>query len=141
MQSLELREQRDWVRAVTLQLGEVRETTVVRETRLNAAAAPAPSRGPIRVGGNVRSPRKEVHVAPVYPPAMREAGLTGVVPIEAVIGRDGSVTSIRVLSADVHPDLVVAAVDAVRQWRYTPTLLNGVAVEVAIVLSVRFDLE
>ena len=71
---------------------------------------------------------------------MRDAGLTGDVPIEAIIGRDGTVSSVRVLSAQVHPDFAIAAVDAVRQWRFSPTLLNGVPVEVAIKVSVRFDL-
>jgi protein TonB len=71
---------------------------------------------------------------------MRDAGLTGLVPVEAIIGRDGTVSSVRVLSAQVHPDFAIAAVDAVRQWRFTPTLLNSVPVEVVMTVSVRFDL-
>ena len=66
---------------------------------------------------------------------MRDAGLTGVVPVEALIGSDGAVSSVRVLSAQVHPDFAIAAVDAVRQWRFTPTLLNGVPVEVVMTVS------
>jgi len=142
---LELREARDWHRAVTLQVGDLMETISVRASRVTAPAPQAPSgtgpAAPVRVGGNVRAPLKEVDVRPVYPPAMRQAGLTGVVPIEAIIGRDGSVSSVRVLSAQVHPDLAIAAADAVRQWRFTPTLLNGVAVEVVMTVSVGFDLE
>jgi TonB family protein len=138
---LELRDARDWNRVITLQVGEVRETITVRETRVTSPTPQTPGRQPLRVGGNVRAPRKEVHVRPVYPPAMREAGLTGVVPIEAIIGRDGTVSSVRVLSAQVHPDFAIAAVDAVRQWRFTPTLLNGEPVEVVMTVSVRFDLE
>ena len=140
----ELRDARDWDRAVMLQVGEVRETITIRASRatlpkqLKAYGAGA---RPVRVGGNVRAPRKEVDVRPIYPPAMREAGLTGVVPIEAIIGRDGTVSSVRVLSAQVHPDFAIAAVDAVRQWRFTPTLLNGLPVEVVMTVSVRFDLE
>jgi protein TonB len=80
-------------------------------------------------------------VRPVYPQAMRDAGLTGLVPLEAIIRRDGTVSSVRVLSAQVHPDLATAAVDAVRQWRFTPTLLNGAAVEVVMMVSVKFDLQ
>jgi protein TonB len=72
---------------------------------------------------------------------MREAGLSGQVPIEAMIGRDGTVRSVRVLSAQVHPDFATAAVDAVRQWLFTPTLLNGQAVEVVMRVSITFDLE
>ena len=142
---LELREARDWNRAVTLQVGDLMETISVRASRVTAPAPQAPSgtgpAAPVRVGGNVRAPLKEVDVRPVYPPAMRQAGLTGVVPIEAIIGRDGRVSSVRVLSAQVHPDLAIAAADAVRQWRFTPTLLNGVAVEVVMTVSVGFDLE
>ena len=79
----------------------------------------------IRVGGNVRVPRKEVDVRPVYPQTMREAGREGVVPIEAIIGVDGTVTSLRVLSAQVHPDFAIAASDAVRQWKVSPSQLHG----------------
>jgi TonB family protein len=139
----ELREAQDWDRAVTLQVAELRETITVRASRLAAPRPPVQSRGgpqPIRVGGNIRVPLKLVDVRPIYPAAMREAGRTGVVPIEAIIGRDGSVSSVRVLSAHVHPDFAIAAVDAVRQWRFSPTMLNGVAVEVVMTVSVRFDL-
>ena len=137
----ELRDARDWDRAVTLQVGELKETVTVRESRMSAQSQPQAASAPLRVGGNVRAPRKEVHVSPAYPASMRTAGLTGIVPIEAVIGRDGSVSSVRVLSAQVHPDFAIAAVDAVRQWRFTPTLLNGAAVEVVIKVSVTFDLD
>ena len=137
----ELRDAADWNRAVTLQVSELKETVSVRESRMNVSAQAGAPPQPARVGGNIRAPRKEVHVAPVYPVSMREAGLTGVVPVEALIGRDGTVTSVRVLSAQVHPDFVIAAVDAVRQWRFTPTLLNGVAVEVVMRVSVAFDLD
>lgn len=140
----ELREPRDWHRAVTLQVAELMETVRVQASRVSAPLVPSPAAAPaapVRVGGNVRPPRKVRDVRPVYPPAMREAGLTGIVPIEAIIGRDGSVSSVRVLSAQVHPDLAIAAAVAVRQWVFTPTLLNGVAVEVVMTVSVSFDLE
>ena len=71
---------------------------------------------------------------------MREAGREGVVPIDAIVGRDGTVTSVRVLSAQVHPAFAIAAVDAVRQWRFTPTLLNGTPVEVVMTVTVSFKL-
>lgn len=141
---VELRDAGDWDRVIMLQVGEVKETITIRASRatlpkqLKAYGGEAQ---PVRVGGNVRAPRKEVHVRPIYPAAMREAGRTGVVPIEAIIGRDGTVSSVRVLSAQVHPDFAIAAVDAVRQWRFTPTLLNGEPVEVVMTVSLRFDLE
>ena len=141
-QAFELRDPRDWDRAITLQVGDLSETITIRESRVAAPEPPAVPEGPqrIRVGGNVRAPRKVKDVRPTYPASMREAGLTGIVPIEAVIAADGTVSSVRVLSAQVHPDFAIAAVDAVRQWRFTPTLLNGQAVDVVMTVSVRFDL-
>jgi TonB family protein len=139
-QPIELAEGRDWERAVTLQVGELQESVTIRSSRTASPPSPAvPS--VIRVGGNVRAPKKIKDVKPIYPPSMQEAGLTGVVPVEALIGPDGVVSSVRVLSAAVHPDFAVAAVDAVRQWRFTPTLLNGQAVEVSMRVTVTFALE
>jgi periplasmic protein TonB len=92
------------------------------------------------VGGNVRAPRKQVNVNPVYPASMREAGREGVVPIEALIGTDGTVQSLRVRSAQVHPDFAKSAIDAVRQWTFDPTLLNGTPVEVVMNVAVEFSL-
>jgi TonB family protein len=138
----ELQNTRDWDRAITLQVGTVQETIVVRESRVAAPRQTSQPQGakPIRVGGNIRAPRKEVDVHPTYPASMREAGQEGVVPLEALIGVDGTVTSVRVLSAQVHPDFAIAAVDAVRQWIFTPTLLNGKPVEVVMTVSVTFNL-
>lgn len=138
---IDLRAASDWDRVVTLQVGTLQETITVSERRMTPAAA-APAAGPIRVrvGGNIRVPRKTLDVRPVYPTSMREAGREGQVPIEAVIAADGSVSSVRVTSAQVHPDFAIAAVDAVRQWRFTPTLLNGQPVEVVMTVSVTFSL-
>ena len=140
---LDLRVARDWNRAITLQVGALQETITVREQR-----APAPRQGlqsagpmPARVGGNIRPPRKRHDVHPVYPRPMRDAGVEGVVPLEALIGRDGLVSSVRVITAQVHPDLAQAAVDAVRQWRFDPTLLNGKPVEVVMAVAVQFKLD
>ena len=139
---LALGQARDWERAITLQVGAVQESIVVTDRR-RPGATPASAVGsgaPLRVGGNVKAPRKTVDVKPVYPEPMRDAGLEGVVPIEAVIGTDGSVTAVRVVSAQVHPDFARAAVDAVRQWQFTPTLLNGTAVEIVMTVKVEFRL-
>jgi TonB family protein len=142
-QPIELRTERDWTRAVTLQIGDVQETIVIKESRMTPATAGAQAGGitPVRVGGSVRPPRKVRDVHPVYPRSMREAGLEGVVPLEAIIGRDGTVQSLRVVSAQVHPDFARAAIDAVRQWRFDPTLLNGKPVEVVMNVSVEFALD
>ena len=140
-QEFELKSSRDWDRAITLQIGDLMETILVSASRIapsvSGTAKPVP---PIRVGGTIRQPMKLVDVKPVYPPTMRAAGREGVVPIEAVIGRDGNVASLRVLSAQVHPDFAVAAADAVRQWKFSPTLLNGQPVEVVMTVSVTFSL-
>jgi protein TonB len=71
---------------------------------------------------------------------MRAAGREGEVKLEAVIGTEGSVSFVRVLSGQVHPDFAIAAADAVRQWRFTPTLLNGQPVEVVMTVTVTFSL-
>jgi TonB family protein len=140
-QTIELRAAGDWDRAITLLLGQVSEKIVVSAQRVMAqtgAAQAQPRR--LKVGGNVRPPRKLVDVKPVYPDSMREAGREAVVSLDAVIGTDGSVTSVRANSADVHPDFAIAAAEAVRQWKFDPTLLNGAAVEVQMTVSVEFTL-
>ena len=142
-QEFELRDPGDWNRAVTLQIGAVSETVSISASRavLPQQLISSSSRSqPIRVGGNIRVPRKLQDVKPAYPASMLAAGLSGVVPVEAIIAQDGTVSSVRVLSAQVHPDFAIAAVDAVRQWRFSPTLLNGVPVEVSMTVTLRFSL-
>ena len=128
---------------MALQVGSVQETVSVRTTRATPNEASRTSSTPkaLRVGGNIKPPTKITNVNATFPASMREAGLSGVVPLEATIGADGSVTSVRVVSAQVHPDFVNAAIDAVRQWRYTPTLLNGVPVEITMTVTVAFSLQ
>jgi TonB family protein len=140
-QEFELRHSRDWDRAITLQVGELRETIVVRSSRSEEHQGAAQAEdAPLRVGGNIRAPRKLRDVKPVYPETMREAGREGTLALEAVVGRDGAVQSIRVLGAHVHPDFAMAAAEAVRQWQFDPTLLNGRPVEVVMTVSVAFTL-
>jgi protein TonB len=105
-----------------------------------AAPPPAPPAPPdrVRVGGEIRPPSKVLDVAPVYPAIAQAARVEGVVIIEATIDTGGRVTDTRVLRGE--PLLDAAAVSAVRQWRYTPTLLNGVAVSVVMTVTVRFEL-
>lgn len=137
-QDLELQTARNWDRAITLQVGDVRETISVRSTR--SAPSQPKAAEPVRIGGNIRPPRKLRDVHPVYPASMREAGREAVVPMEATIGIDGTVSSIRVLTAQVHPDFAMAAADAVRQWLFDPTMLNGKPVEVRMNVTVEFTL-
>ena len=97
-----------------------------------------PADGALRVGGNIRPPAKIVNVPPVYPQEAKDARVQGVVIIEAKIAADGSVAEAWVLRS--IPMLDGAALDAVRQWRYSPTLLNGAPVPVIMTVTVNFTL-
>jgi TonB family protein len=94
---------------------------------------------PLRVGGNIAAPTKIRHVSPVYPEEARAARVQGVVIIEATVDADGTVTDARVLRS--IPLLDEAAVDAVKQWAFTPTLLNGQAVPVILTVTVNFTMQ
>jgi protein TonB len=103
------------------------------------AQATAPGPPPrVRVGGVVQAAKIVLQVTPVYPTSARQARISGTVRIEAVIGRDGIIQSLQVMSG--HPWLAQAALDAVRQWVYRPTLLNGERVEVSKQIDVNFKL-
>jgi periplasmic protein TonB len=109
---------------------------------LNFVAPPVPppaQREPVRPGGNIRPPAKIRHVAPVYPPLAQSVRREGVVILEAVINEEGEVRQLRVLRS--VPLLDEAAMDAVRQWRFTPTLLNGQAVPIVMTVTVSFQLK
>jgi len=107
---------------------------------VDAAPTPPPPPPPpvVHVGGDIKPPRKVVDVAPVYPPLARAARVEGIVILEAVIAEDGSVRDVRVLRSQALLD--EAAVEAVRQWRFTPTLLNGQPVPVVMTITVAFKL-
>jgi TonB family protein len=104
---------------------------------VSESIASAPG-GAVRVGGNIAPPTRTHLVDPVYPETARASGVQGVVILEAVIGPDGAVSNARVLRS--IPPLDAAAVDAVRQWRYTPTLVNGVPTPVIMTVTVNFHL-
>jgi protein TonB len=101
-----------------------------------ATTIPAPTPGTVAVGGSVRPPRKVRDVKPVYPAAAIAGATSGIVILEARIATDGSVRDARVLRGG--PVLAPAALGAVRQWRFTPTLLNGVPVDVMMTVTVNF---
>lgn len=103
-----------------------------------AARASASGIAPVRVGGNIQAPVKTRHVTPEYPPLAQSARVQGVVILEAVIDPDGRVEDARVLRS--IPLLDQAAVDAVRQWEFTPTMLNGQRVPVIMTVTVQFTL-
>jgi protein TonB len=102
------------------------------------APVPSPPPAPVRVGGDVKEPVKLRHVAPEYPALARAAQVQGMVILEATIGTDGRVSDVKVLRA--NPFLERAAVTAVRQWVYSPTLLNGQPVPVIMTVTVNFKL-
>jgi TonB family protein len=105
----------------------------------SAPSPPAPpTAGRIRVGTNVQSAQLITKVDPVYPPLARQARMEGVVRYMATIDKQGRVTHLQLLSG--HPLLVPAATEAVRQWVYRPTVLNGEPVEVHTTIEVPFKL-
>lgn len=97
-----------------------------------------PRPAPVRAGGVVRPPQKLVHVAPEYPALAAATRLQGSVVLDCVIDENGRVASVTVLRS--LPLLEAAAVEAVRRWRYRPTLLNGVPVSVLLTVTVDFRL-
>jgi protein TonB len=99
---------------------------------------PAVPPAPVRVGGAVRTPQRINEVSPVYPSIAQSARVQGIVIIEATIGETGNVINARILRS--VPLLDQAALEAVRQWQYTPTLLNGVPVPVIMTVTVNFTL-
>jgi TonB family protein len=108
-------------------------------TSESGAANPAmtPGTAPVRVGGNIRSPRRVVDAPAVLPADAAQANIRGVVILEIVIGPDGAVREAKVLRS--IPLLDQAALDAARKWRYEPTLLNGVPVPVILTATVNFQ--
>jgi protein TonB len=103
-----------------------------------SVAPPPPKLAPIRVGGQVKEPVKIKDVAPVYPGIAADARVQGVVILECTLSPRGTVTDVKVVRS--IPLLDAAAVEAVRQWVYTPTLLNGVPVPVIMTVTVNFRL-
>jgi protein TonB len=106
---------------------------------LPEAPPPPPPAAPVRVGGNIKPPKKIKDVKPTYPAIAQSARVQGIVIIEATIGPTGKVTDAKVLRS--QPLLDQAALAAVRQWEFTPTLLNGVPVPVIMTVTVQFTLQ
>jgi periplasmic protein TonB len=110
-----------------------------------AAPTPPPAAKPVKavpklvhVGGNIRAPRQTYSVEPVYPPLARQTRVWGTVVVDAVIDEHGNVVQERVVSG--HPLLIEAALQAVRQWKFAPTTLNGQPISVEMQVQVHFNL-
>jgi TonB family protein len=112
----------------------------VAQSSGGSAAAPPPSwpAGAVRVGGNIKPPVKTKTVEAIWPPAAQQARVQGVVILEILIDEAGKVADAKVLRS--IPLLDVAAIEAVRQWEFEPTLLNGVPVPVIMTATVQFRL-
>jgi len=117
--------------------GKEKADAIAAKARADAAAAKARAAiAPVRVGGQIKAPTKIKDVKPLYPAIAQQARVGGVVTIEATIGSDGKVTDAKVVRS--IPMLDQAALDAVRQWEYTPTLLNGVPVPILTTVNINF---
>lgn len=120
---------------------------VARQVAPPAAAPPATKPVPvkaaepqrIKVGGVVQQARLLQQVTPVYPPLARQARVSGTVELMGIVGTDGRIRQLQAVSG--HPLLIPAALEAVRQWIYRPTILNGDPVEVIAPISVRFVMQ
>lgn len=120
--------------------GLLAQLTAIQEAPPPPAPKPAPRQRqePVLVSSDLQAARLLHRIEPVYPALARQARVSGVVQLEAIIGEDGAIRQLRVLSG--HPLLVPSARDAVSQWRYRPTLLGGVAVPVLTRIDVNFRL-
>jgi len=103
-----------------------------------APKPPPPATAAIRVGGGVQSAKLIFGPKPAYPPLARTTRTQGTVKIQALIGRNGIIRNLQVVSGP--PLLIAAAIEAVQQWRYQPTLLNAEPVEVITEIDVNFTL-
>jgi TonB family protein len=139
-------------RDITMQIGQVEEFITIsgaanasprppveyaRKEPRPCNAAPVAADGP-RIGGNIRPPVKLRDVRPLYPPALRDAKVGGVVRIETKIATDGTVRDMKPVPGE-HPDLVRAAMDAVAQWQFAETLLNCQPIEIDMTVRIAFD--
>jgi len=117
--------------------GKEKADAIAAKAKADAARARAQAKMvPVRIGGQIKPPTKVKDVKPVYPAIAQSAHVTGTVTIEAIIGPDGKVSEAKVVRS--VPLLDQAALDAVRQWEYMPTLLNGVPVPVVTTVTINF---
>ena len=111
---------------------------VVAQSGIATAPPPSWPAGAVRVGGNIKPPVKTKNVEPIWPPDAQQARVQGVVILEVLIDEVGKVADARVLRS--IPLLDLAAIEAVRQWEFEPTLPNGVPVPVIMTVTVQFRL-
>lgn len=126
---------------IVLSPGEVYQTVTVTGAKVRGATpAPAPAAPErIRVGGSIEAAKLIAATHPDYPESVRAKGIQGEVLLEAVISKDGIPISFKVITSP-NEALSRSALDAVKTWRYKPTLLNGNPIEVATTIAVNFQL-
>lgn len=124
---------------IKLDVGTVSETIDVVGKGPRPVSSGSPRR--IRVGGNVQATKLVQMTKPVYPAPAQAAGIEGTVLLRAVISTQGNLLGVAVINTSIDPELAQAAMDAVKQWQYEPTLLNGAPVEVVTTITVNFRLE
>jgi protein TonB len=114
--------------------------TLIQDGTAASASFKPPTDGVmrVRVGGNVQAANLVNKVVPAYPPLAKQARISGTVRFSVLIGKDGNILELQLISG--HPLLVAPAMDAVKQWQYKPTLLNGNPVEVITQIDVNFTL-
>ncbi|MBV9503869.1 MAG: M56 family metallopeptidase [Acidobacteriia bacterium] len=137
----ELMEVNQVVKEFDSHLNVIQGRAINGETTLTIATSdliPARASGRIRVGGNVQALKLANQPRPQYPLEAKQQHIQGVVKLFAVIGKDGTVQNLNVISGD--PILAASALQAARQWVYQPTLLNGSPVEVETEIDVNYTL-
>lgn len=101
---------------------------------------PPVPRGPVRIGGQIQTPALLRRVEPHYPALLVDSRIQGVVILEAVINEEGAVSDVKVLRS-VHKLLDREAIQAVKQWRYSPLTLNGIRVPFVLTVTLSFTIE
>jgi len=151
-QTMQIGDALEW--SPMLEIGTLQETITISTATTNepqrfdapvrpepAAAPPTPRAGQaataVRVGGNLKPPRKTRSVNPIYPSDAVAQGVGGVVILRATIDIDGTVRNVQTLRS-VNESLTSAATSAMSEWEFTPTLLNGVAVPVRMTATFNF---
>ena len=112
--------------------------TLLLSATVHGQDAKAAQPAPIEVGGAVAAPQKRQHVQPAYPALAKQSRVQGAVSLSIVINANGTVERANVVKS--IPALNDAAIAAVKQWKYAPTVVNGVAVPVTMIVQVNFAL-
>ncbi len=133
--------QAEVIRDFSLSVGQISETVSVPGERTGPKPTVQAKPVRIRVGGNIAAARLIHKTNPEYPKDLQAQNVEGTVELEAVVSKEGNVLNLHPRSKLVHEGLIQAAIDAVKTWQYSPTLLNGEPVEVVTTVSVRFYLQ